>query len=92
MAKKKLTDKQLREHINQQQRSYRQRHPELTDLWRAKTYARFLQKRGWTVIPPPDLPTPEQVRAKEEALATFPDPPEDLQNFFKVDPDELPWP
>lgn len=68
MAKKRLTDKQLREHINAQQRSYRQRHPELYDVWKQRSYANYLRKNGWTVTPPANFPTLDQARQKSNFM------------------------
>lgn len=68
VAKKRLTDKQLREHINAQQRSYRQRHPELYDIWKQRSYANYLRKNGWTVEPPANFPTLEQARLKRDFM------------------------
>lgn len=32
--------------------TYRKNHPDKVLRWRANQYARFLTRRGWTVMPP----------------------------------------
>lgn len=98
MARKRLSDKELREHINQQQKSYRERNPELTDLWRQRSYAKFLTNRGWKVIPPEGMKTPEEIRTKRDLLRQLEGPPVDLSEIDleeilkNIGPDELPFP
>lgn len=68
MARKLMTAKEKRAKNNAQQKAYRERNPELVDLWRQRSYARFLLQRGWKVEAPAGMKTPEEVRQKRDTV------------------------
>ena len=98
MPKKRLPAAEKRRRTNAQQKSYRERNPELVDLWRQRSYANFLRDRGWKLIPPEGMKTPEQVREKRDLLRQLEGPPVDLADLDfeeilkNIGPDELPFP
>lgn len=98
MPKKRLPAAEKRRRTNAQQKSYRERNPELVDLWRQRSYANFLRDRGWKLIPPEGMKTPEQVREKRDLLRQLEGPPVDLSELdpedfeFDIGPDEWPFP
>lgn len=77
MARKLMTAKEKRAKNNAQQKAYRERNPELVDLWRQRSYARFLLQRGWRVEAPAGMKTPEEVRQKRDFMRSLPDGPID---------------
>ena len=95
MPRKTLSDSERIKRINAQQKSYRERNPELVDLWRQRTYSNFLTQRGWQCTPPPGFPTLKQARQKRDILQQLDEPPADLSKFtlpndFDIEPDEMP--
>ncbi len=68
MPKKKLSAAEKRRRTNEQQKSYRQRNPELYDIWKQRSYANYLRKKNWKVVEPPNFPTPTQVREKRDTV------------------------
>lgn len=88
MPKKRLPAAEKRRRTNAQQKSYRERNPELTDLWRQRSYAKFLTNRGWKVIPPEGMQTSEQIREIRDIRRQLEDGPVDLSD---ISPDDLPW-
>ncbi len=68
---KKKTIKEFRqdqERSRARQRQYKRENPEVVLVWRQTTYANFLRKHGWKVIPPDTLKTSEDVRAERDRL------------------------
>ena len=90
MPKPRLSPAEKRKRTNAQQKSYRERNPEMIDLWRQRYYCKFLQERGWTVTPPPGFPaTPEAARKKRDfmenrAIDTPTITPADLANIDEL--------
>ena len=78
MPKKRLTDAQLRQHINQQQADYRRRNPAICEIWKQRSYANHLRKYGWKVEPPPGFPTLEQARDMRDLMRARGENPIDL--------------
>lgn len=87
MPKPRLSAAEKRRRTNAQQKSYRQRNPELYEIWRQRSYRNYLVARGWTVTPPPDFPTLEAVHSKRDLLRQLDGDPIDLS--CDLDADEI---
>lgn len=89
--KKTLADyEKERQRKNERQREYRRENKELCEVWTQRTYCNYLRARGWTVTPPPDFPTLEQVRTKRDLLRQLEGGPVDLSDL-NADENILPW-
>lgn len=96
MKKKTLAEyEKQREKANEYQKRYRRENAESVNIWRLRSAANFLRKNGWTVTPPPDFPTLEQVKTKREIMRALNGPPVDLSDFDEImkaiKPEDLPF-
>lgn len=91
MKKKTLADyEKARQKANERQRQYRHENPELYEVWKQRSYANYLRRKGWKVVEPPNFPTPAQVREKRDILALLDEPifdPDELN----INPEDLPF-